>query len=245
MSNLTPDEQAEINEFGYDSKNVRPETLKKAFNAVPVALIPDSVASIPAGSVIGKIGETIDNLAYGSFAIPKTNWGGPLYSAGKTFAKNQIITPQDLEVKPTNKADELYKLHDIDTQESSTKPTLDQRIEAIKEADRKFISRAEDVLRRDNLTTYEKFLLHSSILAFKAKLKTDIGYKTQAEYYITDPRAFDAGNIAYFRNQVNRSNRVVRNYKKQTNQDNPIFVTEFKDVNIPSKYVDEFDEENF
>lgn len=242
--NLTQDEQAEINEFGLDSKNVRPQTLQKVLASPPLSTLPDSLTQTATGQIVSKIGDTVDNLFYGSFAIPGTNWGGPLYSAGKTFAKNQIITPQDLKVEATNKADSLYQLHDIEYQESATKPTLDERIDALKDADRKFIDRAQDVLRREGLSLYEKFLLHSSILAFKAKLNTGIGYESGAQYRITNPDAFKAGDIAFFRNSPIYNDKYLRVIKNENNK-LPSTVTEelslLPKFNSRKAFINDFD----
>lgn len=246
---LRQDELNELKQFGYDSKMVRPETLQKAMKATPFSMLPTNIGEVIKATPLGKFGQTLDNVAYGSFSIPFTNWGGALYSAGKTFGKNQIITPDDLDTKPTNKADELFMLHDIDYQESSTRPTQQQRKEQLMEADRAFIERARDLLSKGDLSFYEQFLLYSAIGAFELKLKTKLGYDSASQIQLPNtPDTFSAGDIVFNRNRPQYKYRIINGMKESKTPQQ--IVEEFAILPNPltrknKKYIDEIDRYDF
>lgn len=144
------------------------------------------------------------------FKIPGTQYGGPLYSSGRFYEPNEIITIADLKkVPPAHEADRLYMIHDVEYQAAATKEKLADRIDGLKEADKMYIKRAQDLLKTGNVSLSERGLLLSSIIAFKSKLKSGIGYENAVVDRIMDPKALDAFYYLFPKN-------IERNLPSQT-----------------------------
>lgn len=174
ISNIWESDQKDRKEFEKDKENFlknHPEYVKGG------GLILDPISSLnPKNIAISKGLETAENLVKGRFQY-HGNWAGPNYSAGRYFEKGEIITKDDiLSSPPVDKLDALTLLHDLRYQLAATKPSQSQRKEALRYADKQFIEEAEKLLDSQDIPTEERVKTNAAVVAFKAKLTSDIGY---------------------------------------------------------------------
>lgn len=175
---LTEEEQQELKDKKYNidswSKGLRSKLWK---NNVMVPL-PDLLnpVGIAKGKAFTSAVEGLENLAKGKFKF-WGNWAGPSYSAGRYFDKDEIITKEDIvNAPPVDDLDNLTLKHDLRYQRGATKNTPQERKEALRYADKQFIEEAQKLLNSKDLDTKQRLATQGAILAFKAKLASDIGY---------------------------------------------------------------------
>lgn len=152
----------------------------------------------PVSHIKGKALETVEDLAKGRFKY-HGNWAGPSYSAGRFFDKNEIITAEDIiKHPPTDALDALTLKHDLRYQLAATRDARDSRKKGLRLADEDFIREAEQLLKSQDLPMTLRAKTQAAILAFKAKLGSDVGYDIDQL-----PRATEAKQVVmdYF-NQV-------------------------------------------
>lgn len=180
------------------------DVLKKGGKALAILNPPTTASGLGSTKLKGDVLDTLERVAMdGSFKY-YGNWGGPLYSAGKYYKKNQIITKEDIQKNPPqDKLDELFLKHDLRYQRAATNNTAEDRKRGLRYADELFIKEAEDLLKSQETTLKEKIAGKAAILAFKGKLATDIGYNADQ---IIDPEA----------------RKVVNEYFGQVDNDAPI-----------------------
>jgi len=147
----------------------------------------------PKSLVQGKVLETVENLAKGRFKF-SGNWGGPSYSAGRFFDKDEYITMDDIiKNPPTDALDELTLKHDLRYTLAATRDARDARKKGLRLADEDFIREAEQLLKSQDLPFTLRAKTQAAILAFKGKLASDLGYNidqlpnsTQAKQVVMD-----------------------------------------------------------
>jgi hypothetical protein len=104
-------------------------------------------------------------------------YGGPSYSAGRFYKPGELITIDDIDKNPPEDAlDALYLKHDLRYQEASTYDDPQTRKQKTREADEIFIREAEDLAKTQKLDLKTLSYLKGSVIAFKAKLLSDVGY---------------------------------------------------------------------
>lgn len=125
----------------------------------------------------GQTLEAIERLAKGQFKY-HGNWAGPSYSAGRFFDKDEIITTDDIiRNPPTDSLDALTLKHDLRYQLAATRDTLEERRKGLRLADEDFIREAEEMLNSQSMSTGLRAKTLAAVVAFKGKLKSDLGYK--------------------------------------------------------------------
>ena len=161
--------------------------LKKAGGALTLLNPPTSGSALLGTKLKSDLLDDVERLALdGSFKY-YGNWGGPLYSAGKYYKKNEAITKDDIMKNPAqDKLDELFLKHDLRYQRGATNTTPEARKQALRYADELFIKEVNDLLKSGKASIKEQIAGKSAQLAFKAKLASDIGYNVD---YLDNPEA--------------------------------------------------------
>ncbi|MBK9285064.1 MAG: hypothetical protein IPM51_12225 [Sphingobacteriaceae bacterium] len=175
----------------------------------------------------GELYDTVERLALdGSFKF-YGNWGGPLYSAGKYYKRDEAITKDDImKNPPQDKLDELFMKHDLRYQRGATNQSPEDRKQALKRADELFIKEVNELLKSGQASIKEQIAGRSAELAFKAKLASDIGYNID---YLDNPEARKTVN-EYF-NEVDNDAPIKNDVFVYPSQ---LFQNEIeKEYNIP------------
>lgn len=176
---LTEDEQREALSKNYNDWN---ESLKKKTMRYNV-LVPTPNLLNPTETIRNKaLTDAIDageNLLKGRFKY-YGNWAGAGYSGGRFYDQDEVITKEDIyNNPPVDEFDKLTLQHDLRYQKASIYETLEQRKKALREADEIFIKDAEKLLKERQLDVKQRLATRGAILAFKAKLASDIGYNIE------------------------------------------------------------------
>jgi hypothetical protein len=177
ISDLTDEERKEIDEEIRTGKPLSKKTFMRNLKGAPLILSPfKSIEETIKGKIKSGTIETIENLAKGRFKY-YGKWAGPSYSAGRFYDKDEIITKEDIDKnQPDDELDALTLKHDLRYQLGATKQTQEQRAKALRDADELFINEAENLLNTKQLDIKQKIATKAAILAFKAKLATNLGY---------------------------------------------------------------------
>lgn len=148
-------------------------------------------AAANTGVDAGIIGRAVDAAADVYNGRWWGNFGGPLYSGGRNLAPDEPITARDIEVKPRDKLDKLFKRHDLFTARAQTLATPKERADAVREADRIVIEEINDLLNRDAISGVERAAAIWAAAGFRAKLQY---------HKYSDPGTLRAGNPEDWRN---------------------------------------------
>lgn len=175
--------------------------LKKGGKVLTLLNPPTSAGAVASTKLKGDILDTVERVGMdGSFKY-YGNWGGPLYSAGRYYKKDEAITKDDIKNNPPqDKLDELFLKHDLRYQRAVTNANPEDRKRSLRYADELFIKEAQELLKSGNASISEKIAGNGAILAFKTKLATDVGYNSD---YLDDPNARSTVN-EYF-NEVDNT----------------------------------------
>ena len=125
-------------------------------------------------------------------------WGGPGYSAGRYTEPSEPLTLEDLAAPAEGPVDEAFKRHDIAYTRAALQPSKEQRIEALREADRVLIGQLQAAVESGKIepTDFDQLSAASqAILLFKGKLATD-AYGDTTPLAI-DPRDAAAWDLVY------------------------------------------------
>lgn len=214
---------------GYQ-KAVKDYVLQHPAIVTPMTMIPPASIEAPFSAakyakdkfIMGTL-DKIDKLAQGKFKY-WGNWGGPSYSSGRYYDTNEMITKQDIQMNPPkDRLDALYLAHDLRYQQAATFYNQSQRHKALRTADEIFIKDAESLLKNyHDIDITQQLAAKASILAFKAKLKTDMGYDIEQI-----PNAKEAKQVAenYLNEYVHDE---IENDRRLTNEDISKYMKESK-----------------
>lgn len=176
---LTESEQKEVKDIVEGRKNyddMSNNLFKKVYKENKIFLPSSNISDLITGKIKTKPIELIDDLLKGRFKY-YGKWGGPNYSSGRFYDKDEIITRDDiLNNQPDDDLDMLFRAHDLRYQRSATRKNAQERKEGLRYADEVFIKEATDLLNSKNLDLQQRVAAKSAILGFKAKLASDIGY---------------------------------------------------------------------
>jgi hypothetical protein len=228
ISDLTDEERKEIDEEIRTGKPLSKKTMMRITKGAPLILSPfTSIEETLKGKIQSGTIETIENLAKGRFKY-YGKWAGPSYSAGRFYAKDEIITKEDIDKNPPDDdLDALTLKHDLRYQLGATKQTQEQRAKALRDADELFIKEAENLLNTKQLDIKQRIATKSAILAFKAKLATNLGYNIDK---LPDDR-------------IKQAEEVVNNYFNITKPE-PLRYENFIPIEENNLVFSNFDENN-
>lgn len=152
--------------------------LKKAGALLTLLNPPTTTAAVTNTQLKASALDAIERATFDGAFKYYGNYGGPNFSAGKYYKRNEIITKDDLLNTPAkDDLDKLFLEHDLRYQRGATHETVDERSQALRHADKLFVKDVEDLLRSKDLDLLQRTAANGAMLAFKSKLATDIGYK--------------------------------------------------------------------
>ena len=183
------------------------DVLKKVGTALTIASPPTTASGVASLLAKGDLLDKVEKLTFNNAFRYYGKYGGPSYSAGKYTEPGQIITSKDIEENPPDdELDKLYLEHDLRYQMASTESDAQKRKDETRRADEIFIRDAERLAKK-GLDLMTLGALKASVLAFKAKLATDIGYNIDQE---TDPEAMEVAKKYFNLRNYDRANFIIQ-----------------------------------
>jgi len=133
-----------------------------------------AISGSPTGNATGGFIDFVGSLFRGEPSFRYYgNYGGPNWSGGRRFRGGEPIGPAALSVAPVDFLDSLYRAHDIRYSRAALKDTKEQRIAALKAADRALIRGISDGIDSGKISGLTaKIAGEASLQAFRIKLAT-------------------------------------------------------------------------
>jgi len=152
------------------------DILKTIGSALTLVSPPTTVAGLVGLGAKSKVLDIVEKATFDNSFKYYGNWGGPNYSSGRNFKRGENLSKKDLDIKPIDGLDNLYKTHDLEYVVALAQIDPEKRKQMLRDADNKFVMDAEKYLSSDEATMKEKLYGYPSVKAFQVKIFSDVGY---------------------------------------------------------------------